>query len=162
MTLTDIAKTDLAKTDLAKTDVTKTDLAKSEDEAGATEALAATTIYVCITCRRAGDADDAPRPGLLLARATKRAAEGTPLTVQRVRCLANCNRALSAAMRRDGGWAYVFGGLDEKCDAEALIQGAKLFACAPDGLMPWRGRPEVLKRGLIARVPPIDFPEESE
>jgi predicted metal-binding protein len=162
VTLTDIAKTDLVKTDLAQTELTKTDLAKSEDQAGAIEALAATTIYVCITCRRAGDADDAPRPGLLLARATKRAAEGTPLTVQRVRCLANCNRALSAAMRRDGGWAYVFGGLDETCDADALIQGAKLFARAPDGLMPWRGRPEVLKRGLIARVPPIDFPEESE
>ena len=84
------------------------------------------------------------------------------LTVQRVRCLANCNRALSAAMRRDGGWAYVFGGLEPDRDAEALIEGAKLFARATDGLMPWRGRPEVLKRGLIARVPPIDFPEESE
>ena len=35
--------------------------------------------------------------------------------------------------------------------------------CSPDasdGLMPWRGRPEILKRGLIARVPPIDFIEE--
>ena len=145
MTLTDIAKTNLDKT--------------HDDE---NETLAATTIYVCITCRRASDPDDAPRPGLLLARATKGAAEGTPITVQRVRCLANCSRALSAAMRRDGGWAYVFGGLDERSDAEALIQGAKLFALAPDGLMPWRGRPEVLKRGLIARVPPIDFPEESE
>jgi len=24
-------------------------------------------------------------------------------------------------------------------------------------ILPWRGRPEPLKRGLIARVPPIDF-----
>ena len=140
MTLTDIAKTNLDKT--------------HDDE---NEALAATTIYVCITCRRASDPD-----GGNLPTEGKGAAEGTPITVQRVRCLANCSRALSAAMRRDGGWAYVFGGLDERSDAEALIQGAKLFAHAPDGLMPWRGRPEVLKRGLIARVPPIDFPEESE
>jgi predicted metal-binding protein len=145
VTLTDIAKTDLAKTD--------------DDEIAA---LAATTIYVCITCRRPNDPEDGPRPGLLLARAIKRAAEGTPLNVKRVRCLANCNRALSCAMRRDGGWAYVFGGLEADRDAEALIEGAKLFARAEDGLMPWRGRPEVLKRGLIARVPPIDFPEESE
>jgi predicted metal-binding protein len=28
--------------------------------------------------------------------------------------------------------------------------------------MPWRGRPEPLKRGLIARVPPIDFQEDVE
>ncbi len=41
-----------------------------------------------------------------------------------------------------------------------LIEGARLFAHASDGLMPWRGRPEILKRGLIARVPPIDFVEE--
>jgi predicted metal-binding protein len=140
--------------------VTLTDPAETED--GEIEALAATTIYVCITCRRASDPDDAPRPGLLLARATKRAAQGTPLTVQRVRCLANCDRALSAAMRREGGWAYVFGELEAERDAEALVQGARLLALAADGLMPWRGRPDVLKRGLIARVPPIDFPEESE
>jgi predicted metal-binding protein len=54
----------------------------------------------------------------------------------------------------------VFGGLDPEKDASALIEGAKLFAHAADGLMPWRGRPEILKRGLIARVPPIDFVEE--
>jgi predicted metal-binding protein len=29
-------------------------------------------------------------------------------------------------------------------------------------LMPWRGRPDALKRGLIARVPPFDFSEQSE
>jgi predicted metal-binding protein len=138
--------------------VTLTDIAEDDE----IEALAATTIYVCITCRRPSDLDDAPRTGLLLARETKRVAEGTGLKVQRVRCLANCNRAISAAMRRDGGWAYVFGGLEAERDAEALIEGARLLALAEDGLMPWRGRPEVLKRGLIARVPPIDFPEESE
>jgi predicted metal-binding protein len=25
--------------------------------------------------------------------------------------------------------------------------------------MPWRGRPQPLKRGLIARVPPVNFEE---
>ena len=54
----------------------------------------------------------------------------------------------------------MFGGLEPERDAEALIEGARLFARAADGLMPWRGRPEILKRGLIARVPPIDFVEE--
>ena len=133
-----------------------------EDEDRHVEATTSTTIYVCITCRRASDPEDGVRPGLLFARATARAAEGTGVAVRRVRCLANCNRALSAAIRRDGAWTYVFGGLDPDKDAGALIQGARLFARASDGLMPWRGRPEILKRGLIARVPPIDFEEESE
>ena len=90
-----------------------------------------------------------------------RAAAGTGVTVRRVRCLANCNRGLTAAVRRDGAWTYVFGHLDAT-GAAALVDGAKLFARAPDGLMPWRGRPEPLKRGLIARTPPFDFAGEPE
>jgi predicted metal-binding protein len=38
-------------------------------------------------------------------------------------------------------------------------RGARLLACATDGIMPWRGRPQPLKRGLIARVPPVNFEE---
>ena len=140
--------------------MTLTSIAQDDDRE--IEAATSTTIYVCITCRRAGDPEEGVRPGLLLARATARAADGTGVTVRQVRCLANCNRALSAAIRRDGAWTYVFGGLDADKDAGALIKGARLFAPARDGLMPWRGRPEILKRGLIARVPPIDFEEESE
>jgi predicted metal-binding protein len=131
-----------------------------EDQDRDVEAATSMTIYVCITCKRAGDPEEGVRPGLLLARETARAAQNTGVTVRQVKCLANCNRSLSAAIRRDGAWTYVFGGLAEARDAEALIEGARLFAQASDGLMPWRGRPEILKRGLIARVPPIDFIEE--
>ena len=75
-----------------------------------------------------------------------------------MKCLANCSRGPSAAMRSGGSWTYVFGGLDVTC-AEALVEGARLLARAADGILPWRGRPAPLKRGLIARVPPIDFQE---
>jgi predicted metal-binding protein len=138
--------------------VTLSETAEDEDQIVAADA--AMTIYVCITCRRAGDPEDGMRPGLLLARETARAAEGSGVTVKQIRCLANCNRACSAAIRRDGAWTYVFGGLEPERDADALIEGARLFARAADGLMPWRGRPDILKRGLIAREPPIDFVEE--
>ena len=115
-------------------------------------------VYVCITCKFAGDADSDPRPGAILACATEQAAAGTEIKVRRLRCLANCTRGPSAAMRCNGSWTYVFGGLDVSC-AEALVAGARLLAGAADGILPWRGRPEVLKRGLIARVPPIGFEE---
>jgi predicted metal-binding protein len=116
----------------------------------------APTIYVCITCRRAGEPEVDPRPGAILAEGTAKAAEGTGVVVRPVQCLANCTRGPSAAMRCNGSWTYVFGQLDVVC-GPALVEGARLLAGAPDGLMPWRGRPEALKRGLIARVPPIDF-----
>jgi predicted metal-binding protein len=121
-------------------------------------AAAAPTIYVCITCKRAGDAESDPRAGAILACATEQAAAGTEVEVQRLRCLANCTRGPSAAMRCNGSWTYVFGGLDVSC-AEALVAGARLLAATADGILPWRGRPEILKRGLIARVPPIGFEE---
>jgi predicted metal-binding protein len=119
---------------------------------------AAPIVYVCITCTRAGEPDAEPRPGAMLASATEQAAIGTEVKVQRLRCLANCTRGLSAAMRCNGSWTYVFGGLDVTC-AEALVAGARLLAGAGDGILPWRERPEILKRSLIARVPPIGFEE---
>jgi predicted metal-binding protein len=117
---------------------------------------AAPTIYVCTTCKRAGEVESEPRSGVLLAAATERAADGTDVLVRRLRCLANCSRGPSAAMRCNGSWTYVFGGLDVDC-GPALVEGARLLAGASDGILPWRGRPDVLKRGLIARVPPLDF-----
>lgn len=122
----------------------------------------AMTIFVCITCRGGRPLDLVPVPGAVLAEATRRAAAGSGMTVRPVRCLANCNRGLSAAVRREGAWTYVFGQLDAATGPAALVEGARLFARAPDGLMPWRGRPEPLKRGLVARTPPFDFAGEAE
>ena len=118
-------------------------------------------IYICVTCRRAGEPDAEPRPGALLADATEQAAAGSNVEVRRLRCLANCTRGPSAAMRCNGSWTYVFGGLDA-ANADALVAGAKLLAGASDGILPWRGRPEILKRALIARVPPFDFVESDQ
>ena len=127
---------------------------------------ASTIIYVCTTCRRPGDPADQPRVGAAFAEATIRAAENSGIAVQPLRCLSNCKRGCSAALRRVDPnlptWTYVFGDLDPATGASALIDGAKLFATSTDGFLPWRGRPEPLKRGLIARVPPLNFSEQSE
>ncbi len=119
------------------------------------------TIYVCITCRGPDGLVRDPLPGAVLAAATARAAEGSGIRVRPIRCLANCSRGPSAAMRADGSWTYLFGGLDAAC-APALIIGARMLAAALDGILPWRGRPDVLKSGLCARMPPLDFKEDRE
>jgi predicted metal-binding protein len=119
------------------------------------------TIYVCVTCRGPGGLAIDPLPGALLAAATAQAAAGTGIAVRPIRCLANCSRGPSAAMRANGSWTYIFGGLDAAC-APALVAGARMLADALDGILPWRGRPDVLKRGLCARTPPLDFKEDPE
>jgi predicted metal-binding protein len=53
----------------------------------------------------------------------------------------------------------VFGGLGPASGAD-LVAGARLFAGSGDGFMPWRDRPEALKRGLIARIPHPDILKE--
>jgi predicted metal-binding protein len=132
------------------------------DKAAEAREAAATVIYVCTTCRRPEDPEDHPRPGAALAAATIAASESTGIKVQPLRCLANCKRGCSAVLRRPDAWTYVFGHLDPAADAAALVAGAQLLSQSADGLMPWRGRPDALKRGLIARVPPLDFSEPSE
>ena len=119
------------------------------------------TIVVCHTSRREADPFDHPRPGSRLHDAVQVAAAGSGVAVRKVNCLANCKRGISAAILRDGAWSYVFGELTEE-SASDLVAGALLFAGSSDGFMPFRARPEALKRGLIARIPLIDHLEEAE
>jgi predicted metal-binding protein len=123
-----------------------------------TPASAAPEIYVCTTCRNADAPETRPYAGEILAEATEAAAAGSEVVVRRLRCLANCSQGPSVALRCNGSWTYIFGRLAPD-HAQALIDGARLLATARDGILPWRGRPEVLKRGLIARVPPLAYQE---
>ena len=116
--------------------------------------LADMTIIVCASCRDVSGSDAHPRAGAILAANTSVAA-GNQIRVRQVECLGNCKRRLSAAILRDGCWSYVFGDLAIDSGPD-LIAGARLFATSTDGLIPWRGRPDSLKRGLVARIPPLD------
>ncbi|MBB3899742.1 DUF1636 family protein [Roseococcus suduntuyensis] len=116
-------------------------------------------IFVCTSCKREGDAPDAPRAGAALGEAV---AVAGPHRVQFVKCLSNCSRGPSAALVRPGGWSYVFGKLEVEGSPEALHEGAALLGASEDGTMPWNSRPDILKRQMIARIPPFDFtPAES-
>ena len=117
------------------------------------------TLVVCTSCRDATGSDIRPRPGERLAEAVRDLAEGAGIAVRDIECLGNCKRRLSAALLRDGCWSYVFGDLTID-NAADLVAGAELFATSADGLLPWRGRPDCLKRGLVARIPPRSLLEE--
>jgi predicted metal-binding protein len=117
-------------------------------------AAAAVTELVCTTCRAADGLATVPTPGEDLLAAVRAAAGDAPVAVDGVACLANCDRRLSAALVADGGWTYVFGRL-AAADAQALVAGAAMLAEAGGAQLPWRGRPDCLKRGLVARIPPL-------
>ena len=119
-------------------------------------------LFVCSTCRRSGDAEDGPRIGGIFHATIREAAIGVAgIAVREVKCLASCSRAPVVAISRPGGWAYLFGDLDPSGDATALIDGALLLRGSSDGVLPWRGRPDCLKRNMVGRLPPADTLEET-
>lgn len=138
--------------------MTATSFAASE-KAGSDTAVGV-TVFVCRSCRAQSDPNADPRPGAMLTERTVALGTQEGVTVRSVNCLANCKRGLSATLRSADGWSYVFGDLSED-SAEDLITGARLLASSADGLMPWRGRPDSLKRGMVARIPPLHFSEET-
>ncbi len=123
--------------------------------------VSAVTVVVCHSCRGPDGPADFPRPGSRLADDTRRAAQATDVRVRSVGCLGNCKRGMSAAILCEGSWSYMFGWLNEE-SGDDLVAGAQLMASSQDGFMPFRARPEALKRGLIARIPTLDHLGETE
>lgn len=112
-------------------------------------------IAVCRSCR--GDEGEQPldqRPGARLAASLSEQPAGD-VVIQTVDCLGNCGRGPSATLQCAGRWQYLFGEIDPATGAADLVAAARLLADATDGLLPWATRPAALKKGLIARLPPL-------
>src|ERR687886_15548 len=125
------------------------------------------TITVCKTCRPADCPDDEPRPGARLAAALLRAVRDAGLdaevSVKAVHCLSVCKRPCTVSVAAPGKFAYVIGDLALDSGPEALLDFARAYAQAPDGITAWRARPEAVRKGTVARVPPLGvtaFPVE--
>jgi predicted metal-binding protein len=121
----------------------------------------AVTLHVCITCRAGEEGDDIVRAGRrlhdALAQAQRRQDSSPSFRIVEVECLSNCNRGCSAALTGPGRWSYIYGDLNET-SVDDLLTGASRYAATADGLVPWRERPTIFRRGVIARIPPFTKP----
>jgi predicted metal-binding protein len=111
-------------------------------------------ITVCTCCRPAGvEREHAPGKDLLAA--LEAAAQEYPeLIVRPTQCLSVCKRICTLSLSGDGKYTFLFGDLDPAADAAAVVEMARACAAAPHGFIPWKERPEALRKGIIARVPP--------
>ena len=117
---------------------------------------AATTIFVCVTCRGAEDAD--ARPGRVFYEAVEerlKNGDAGSIQVVPVECLSICKRPTSVALTAPGKWTYVITGLEPEPHVEDILTAAKLHAESQDGVPPWRERPECFKRNVVSRTPPL-------
>lgn len=117
-----------------------------------------TEILVCVKCKRGADVtDDGERPGTRLLQELEGRDLPAGVRLRGVECLQNCDSGCSVAFR--GGpqkWTYLYGNLHESSHLDTLVEGAALYHDTPDGLIPWRTRPEHFKRNCIARIPPLE------
>lgn len=115
-------------------------------------------VLICRTCKGNDWQEGQRKSGEVLAEQASfifNPADGPDrIRLQEVECLGNCKRGCSAAILSPADWHYVFGGLDES-SAGDLIAGARLMGSVAEGPMPWRGRPQSLKSGMVARIPPL-------
>ena len=114
-------------------------------------------LLVCVTCKREMPViDDDARPGAVLHRELAAADLPDGVVLRPVECLSNCKHGCSVVLRGPGRWTYVYGNLQEGRDAGLILEGAAKYRAAPDGLVPWRERPEHFRKNCIARIPPLE------
>ncbi len=125
------------------------------------EAGSATTLHVCITCRVDGDLSEL-RAGRRLHDALAAALGAEPaVRVVPVECLGACRRSCAASLAAPGKWTTVYGDLSAESSAPVLAETARLHAAAPDGLIPWKLRADIVRKGAIARIPPLPLPGQT-
>ncbi len=123
-----------------------------------TEDQAATRLLVCITCRAEGEPalPMAERAGArLFARLQAAGGENAGIELVAVECLSVCKRACTVGLTAPGKWTYVYGDLNPDEGAGIILDAARLYAATPDGLIPWKQRVDAIKKGVVARLPPL-------
>ncbi|HEY0953413.1 MAG TPA: DUF1636 domain-containing protein [Roseateles sp.] len=107
-------------------------------------------LIVCTTCA------DGQGQALLEAIENEALARDQPVLVRGQACMAACKQSCTAALQGVGKHSYLFGQLaPDATSVDALLDVAAQHAEPGDGLLAWARRPERLKSGLLARLPPL-------
>ena len=110
-------------------------------------------VSVCITCKTA---DGAAVVGPDMFESVKAAIGSSDrVLVRPVQCLSVCKRPATVAVSSADGYTFLFGDLQTESGTAALVSFVKSYQKSDYGLVPWRERAEVLRRGMVARVPPM-------
>ncbi|MDH6057630.1 DUF1636 domain-containing protein [Umezakia ovalisporum] len=85
----------------------------------------------------------------------------TEFVIQPVQCMSACNRSCVVAFASPNKSTYLFGDISSDLSTTEL---AGIFQCAgkyyahPQGSLPWSERPQPLKKGILASIPPVPVP----
>ncbi|ARV61781.1 FeS-binding protein [Nostocales cyanobacterium HT-58-2] len=81
--------------------------------------------------------------------------------IQPVECMSACHRSCVISFAANGKFTYLFGDLSpdlSPSEIAGVLECASKYYAHPQGLLPWAERPEPLKKGILAKIPPIPVP----
>jgi predicted metal-binding protein len=114
------------------------------------------TVFICTSCKATVNPGSSPGRALIDAMTARlEASPGTTVSVRGVECLAVCRRPCTIALAGGNRWSYVVGDLNPAEHADDLLAMALRYAASEDGIVPWRERPPVFRKGVISRLPPF-------
>ncbi len=116
-----------------------------------------TRLMVCTTCRAEGEPSQPAeaRAGARLFNFLAAATAGDAgIELVGVECLSVCKRPCTVGLAAPGKWTYIYGDLPAETAGPIVLDAIKLYAAAPDGLIPWKLRVDAIKKGVVARLPP--------
>ncbi len=117
-------------------------------------------LHICMTCKAGLPvSEDDPPLGAQLHAAISALPQHEGVELIQVDCLSACNSGASVALSAPGRWSYVYGRMTPDNAADILL-GAAAYARAPDGLVPWRERPVIFRKQSLARIPPLEAPND--
>ena len=121
------------------------------------------TLFVCTSCRQQVDGEaEAFRPtgrelAAALTAAVTQAGATDEVLVEPVECLAVCKRPATIGLSGGGRWMYLIGDLDPALHLADILGAARAYAATRNGIVPWRERPPIFRKGVVARLPPLGF-----
>jgi predicted metal-binding protein len=111
-------------------------------------------VSVCVTCK-ISDSGAVVGPDMFAAVRAALGDDDPNVVVRPVQCLSVCKRPATVAVTSSDGYTFLFGDLQTGSGTAALVSFVKSYRNSDYGLVPWRERAEVLRKGTVARVPPM-------
>jgi predicted metal-binding protein len=74
--------------------------------------------------------------------------------VKELDCLSACKRPCAVAFTAPNKTSLMFGDLSPLESAEAILQLCEQYYASNNGIVPRQSRPEILQKGILARIPP--------
>jgi predicted metal-binding protein len=116
-------------------------------------------VSVCVSCK-ATDTGVIVGPEMFDAVKAALGEGDAAVMVRPVQCLSVCKRPATVAVTSPDGYTFLFGDLQTDSGSAALVSFVQSYQKSDYGLVPWRERAEVLRKGMVARVPPMRWSPE--